>query len=184
MLTKNGVKVLDFGLAKSEADEKLTGSRMVMGTPAYMAPEQAEGRHCDARTDIFALGLLLYEMAQGKRPPRDRPAPLDNLPLQFGHVVARCLAADPANRWQSAADGKRNWSGPRRPTQTPGPKWPKWIWAVAAAAVLLSSIGGWAVAHFRGSHVETRVLKFSEMPPPKPSSTKAACRLSHRMGDM
>src|ERR1700719_2042952 len=67
MLTKAGVKVLDFGLAKSPQDETLTGTHVVMGTPAYMAPEQRAGSECDARTDIYALGLVLYEMAAGKR---------------------------------------------------------------------------------------------------------------------
>src|SRR6185295_9505351 len=55
MLTKSGVKMLDFGLAQTAQDKSITGSHVVMGTPAYMAPEQREGRTCDARTDIFAL---------------------------------------------------------------------------------------------------------------------------------
>src|ERR1700693_5760075 len=67
MLGKSGIKVLDFGLAKSPQDLTLTGSRVVIGTPAYMAPEQREGKECDARTDIYALGLVLYEMATGVR---------------------------------------------------------------------------------------------------------------------
>ena len=53
MITKSGVKVLDFGLATSPEDKTLTASRMVMGTPAYMAPEQLEGKECDARSVIF-----------------------------------------------------------------------------------------------------------------------------------
>ena len=67
MVTKSGVKVLDFGLAKTQRDESLTASHAIMGTPAYMAPEQSEGKECDARTDIYALGLVLREMATGKR---------------------------------------------------------------------------------------------------------------------
>ena len=68
MIAKNGVKVLDFGLAKcSTHDGTLTLTGAVMGTPAYMAPEQLEGKEADARTDIFALGLTLYEMATAKR---------------------------------------------------------------------------------------------------------------------
>ena len=59
MVTKAGVKVLDFGLAKSAEDETLTAGSMVMGTPAYMAPEQRAGGKCDVRTDIYALGLVL-----------------------------------------------------------------------------------------------------------------------------
>ena len=97
MLTKTGIKVLDFGLAKSPQDESLTASHLVMGTPAYMAPEQREGRTCDERTDIFALGLVLQEMTAAK---------LDILPPQLAHVIERCLAPDPDSRWHAAADLK------------------------------------------------------------------------------
>jgi Tol biopolymer transport system component len=99
MLPKAGVKVLDFGLAKSPEDETLTASRVVMGTPAYMAPEQRAGQPCDARTDIYALGLILAECAAGKRGPETGA-----LTGQFKHIVERCLAEDPSERWQSAAD--------------------------------------------------------------------------------
>src|SRR5207302_8658759 len=67
MVTRSGVKVLDFGLAKTQRDETLTPSRAIMGTPAYMAPEQLQGKEADARSDIYALGLVLYEMLTGKR---------------------------------------------------------------------------------------------------------------------
>ena len=67
MLTKAGVKVLDFGLAKAQTDPTVTRSHAVLGTPAYMAPEQQEGHEADARSDIYALGLVLREMATGKR---------------------------------------------------------------------------------------------------------------------
>jgi Tol biopolymer transport system component/tRNA A-37 threonylcarbamoyl transferase component Bud32 len=104
VLTKAGVKVLDFGLAKSSRDENLTGSHVVLGTPAYMAPEQRQGQECDARTDIYALGLILHEMATGKRFLNgDKPA-LAPLPEKLAHVIDRCLALDPEDRWQAAAD--------------------------------------------------------------------------------
>jgi Tol biopolymer transport system component/predicted Ser/Thr protein kinase len=108
MITKSGIKVVDFGLAKSAGDETLTVGRLVMGTPAYMAPEQSAGRPCDARTDIFALGLVLYEMATGKRAlaAQCQPAALQGLPPHFVHLVERCLVEDPEKRWQSAADLK------------------------------------------------------------------------------
>ena len=61
MIAKSGVKVLDFGLAKSKQDETVTVSRMIMGTPGYMAPEQRDGKPADARTDIYAFGCVLYE---------------------------------------------------------------------------------------------------------------------------
>ena len=102
MLTKAGVKVLDFGLAKTQTDERLTQSHAVMGTPAYMAPEQRQGRPADARTDIYALGLVLREMATGKQ-----AEDMQGLPPQVIHVVKRCLESDPAERWQAASDVKK-----------------------------------------------------------------------------
>ena len=101
MIAKAGVKVLDFGLASREGDDTLTGSRMVLGTPAYMAPEQREGKPADARTDVYSFGLVLYEMLSGERAGAVRkPLALKSL----GEIVDRCLEADPAKRPQSAAD--------------------------------------------------------------------------------
>jgi eukaryotic-like serine/threonine-protein kinase len=101
MITKSGVKVLDFGLAKSEQDDTLTASRMVMGTPAYMAPEQREGKSADARSDIYSFGLVLYETLTGERAtPERRRIPSRTLEK----IVNRCLEQDPARRWQSAAE--------------------------------------------------------------------------------
>ena len=134
MLTKTGVKLLDFGLAKP-ASGLLSGdvSRMetgtgplteegaVLGTAPYMAPEQVQGREADARTDVFALGAVLYEMATGRRAfsganmaslasaiLRDEPPPIAALsplaPPALDRLVRRCLAKDPEERWQSARD--------------------------------------------------------------------------------
>jgi eukaryotic-like serine/threonine-protein kinase len=107
ILSKLGVKVLDFGLAKSEQDETLTVANAVMGTPSYMAPEQLEGKPCDARTDIYSLGLILAEMATGKK------GSMEGMSGPFSHVVERCLAKDPAERWQAASDVKAEleWAG-------------------------------------------------------------------------
>ncbi|MGA7411244.1 MAG: protein kinase [Bryobacteraceae bacterium] len=106
MVTKAGVKVLDFGLAKSAQDETLTMANAVMGTPGYMAPEQREGKACDARTDIYALGLVLLEMATGARAQPGERAQFDSLPERLAHIVKGCLAPDPDNRLQSAQDVK------------------------------------------------------------------------------
>src|ERR1035437_6734248 len=119
MLTKAGVKVLDFGLAKCSQDENLTGSNVVMGTPAYMAPEQREGQKCDARTDIYALGLMLHEMATGKRCLKGEKPSLEPLPEKVGHVIERCLALDPEDRWQSAADVRSELLWAAKPLQAP-----------------------------------------------------------------
>ena len=101
MLTKSGVKVLDFGLAKSAADPSLTAAGGVMGTPAYLAPERLEGKEADTRSDIFALGLILAEMTTGKRSKNS-----ENLPLALDRVISRCVELDPDERWQSARDLK------------------------------------------------------------------------------
>ena len=124
METSKGVKLLDFGLAKyattslpGDAETTLTVRGAIMGTPAYMAPEQLEGRDCDARTDIFALGLVLFEMATGNRAfdastqaqliaqiMHGEPAFEKLAPSAFRRLVERCLAKDSAKRWQTASD--------------------------------------------------------------------------------
>jgi serine/threonine-protein kinase len=140
MVTKNGVKVLDFGLAKSQQDESLTASRVIMGTPAYMAPEQTEGKECDARTDIYALGLVLREVATGHR-----DGATSGLPPHLSNVIDRCLAKDPDDRWQSAHDIKLaiGQSSTFIPTDRPRsrPYWP--LGAVVAVAALVAAVGWW-----------------------------------------
>jgi len=135
MITKSGAKLLDFGLARSGPDASpvqgltslatqavpLTQAGTILGTFQYMAPEQLEGLEADARTDIFALGALLYEMATGQRAfegatrtsliaaivsatPRPMSELVELTPPALEQVVRRCLAKDPDDRWQSAAD--------------------------------------------------------------------------------
>ncbi|HEX8797067.1 MAG TPA: protein kinase, partial [Terriglobales bacterium] len=104
MVGKSGVKILDFGLARSGQDETATGSHIIVGTPAYMAPEQREGKPADARADIYSFGCVLYEMLTGARvgPQRKRIRP-----RKLDRVVSRCLEEDPEQRWQSAAELQR-----------------------------------------------------------------------------
>ena len=133
MLTADGrVKVLDFGLAKVKEDEQmamaagmpttaLTGEGRIVGTVAYMSPEQAEGKAVDQRSDVFSLGIILYEMASGVRPfagdtpmstlssiIKDTPKPVTEvragLPRDLAKIVNRCLAKDVEDRYQSAKD--------------------------------------------------------------------------------
>ena len=136
MLTSSGVKLLDFGLAKlaaplssdaafsvlpTQARTNLTAEGTILGTVQYMAPEQLEGKEADARTDIFALGAVLYEMATGKKAFQGashaslitaimsaKPQPVSAvqtlIPRSLDHVVEKCLAKDPEERWQSAKD--------------------------------------------------------------------------------
>jgi Tol biopolymer transport system component len=131
MLTKAGAKLLDFGLAKSSglgfsADaatmmRPLTQEGSILGTFQYMSPEQLEGLEADSRSDIFALGAVLYEMTTGERAfdgstktsliaaivSKD-PKPVVQLqpltPPALEHVIAKCLAKDADDRWQSAHD--------------------------------------------------------------------------------
>jgi tetratricopeptide (TPR) repeat protein len=101
MIAKSGVKVLDFGLAKSGQDETITASHMVMGTPAYMAPEQREGKPADARSDIYSFGCVLHEMLTGTR-AGSQPRRLPSRKLE--RIVNRCLEEDPGRRWQTVSE--------------------------------------------------------------------------------
>ena len=129
------IKVLDFGLAKivepqveapgsfvaTEAPAPITAEGRILGTVAYMSPEQAEGRAIDGRSDLFSLGVVLYEMATGQRPfsgdtnlsilsaiLKDPPRSVTDvnpaLPRDLGRIIRRALAKDPERRYQSAKD--------------------------------------------------------------------------------
>jgi len=124
------VKVLDFGLAKLREEAgrdtettmaAISGEGRIRGTVAYMSPEQAEGKSVDARSDLFSLGIVLYELATGGRPfkgdtslsvlsaiLRDTPKPVSevrgDLPREVGRIVRRCLQKDPEQRYQTAKD--------------------------------------------------------------------------------
>lgn len=137
MLSKSGLKLLDFGLARithpqpeplisalsglPTEDKPLTAAGVIMGTLQYMPPEQLEGRKTDARTDIFALGTVLYEMATGQPAFRGQsqasliaailssepPSMLQLAPMSpaaLDRIVRTCLAKDPEERWQTAHD--------------------------------------------------------------------------------
>jgi len=141
VLTKSGAKLLDFGLAKPQGLTTASGTALsglatqahpsspvtregtVIGTFQYMSPEQVEGREADARSDIFALGAVLYEMATGKRAFEGKsqisiasailekePEPISRVqpltPPALEHVVKTCLAKDPEERFQTAHDVK------------------------------------------------------------------------------
>jgi serine/threonine protein kinase len=114
MVTEDGlVKVLDFGLAKltEPSGPGESTATAVVGTVAYMSPEQAEGIKVDARSDIFSFGAVLYEMLAGRRAfsglMREQPAPLVDVPPELDNIVARCLRKNPNDRFQRAADLKQ-----------------------------------------------------------------------------
>src|SRR5437879_3420158 len=129
MSAKSGVKVLDFGLAKSGRDETVTASRMVMGTPAYMAPEQREGKPADARSDLYSFGCVLHEMLAGVRPASQRK----RMPSRkLERIVSRCLDEDPGRRWQSVAVLERALAG----VTTGSSHWKRIVPAAAAILAL------------------------------------------------
>jgi hypothetical protein len=123
LLEKSGqrVKLTDFGLARAAEDVRLTRTGLVAGTPLYMSPEQASGEELDARSDLFSLGVVLYELAAGespftaktplqvlKRVTEEQPAPLRDrnpeIPEWFALIVDRLLAKKPADRFQTAKE--------------------------------------------------------------------------------
>jgi tetratricopeptide (TPR) repeat protein/TolB-like protein/predicted Ser/Thr protein kinase len=186
MLTEAGVKLLDFGLAKlrdpstgsghsavirhSPLDDQSTGAPIspegtLVGTIAYMSPEQLEGRAVDARTDIYALGLIVYEMITGQRAfvkgsqagliaaiLTEDPPPMTVLqprtPPEVERIIFTALAKDPNKRWQDAGDLARQlaWvaTGSHTTTVNAGTRAPAvaWrAWTLAAAAIIVAAVG-------------------------------------------
>ena len=143
MINKAGAKVLDFGLAKFQYDETATLTDAVMGTPAYMAPEQRAGEECDARTDIYALGLVLYEMAAGQRAPQGQMPAMEQFPERLAHVIERCLAPDPEERWHAAKDleAELKWAAQRQPSTRNSR--PRWLPIAAGLVVAGSGLAAW-----------------------------------------
>jgi eukaryotic-like serine/threonine-protein kinase len=184
MIAENGrVKLLDFGLAKlmdegalgpdevTRSVQAQTAEGMVVGSVPYMSPEQAEGKAVDARTDIFSLGAVMYEMCTGQRAfsgesrastlaavIAKEPAPMNQaapgVPGEFDRVVLRCLRKDPNRRFQSMLDLKltleelqtESDSGRLSPSSTVARESGKrvlLIGAISAAAVVSAAAGGW-----------------------------------------
>jgi eukaryotic-like serine/threonine-protein kinase len=181
MVTRSGVKLLDFGLAKlhqpasqqilsgisalQTEQRELTAEGTILGTVQYMSPEQLEGREADARTDIFAFGAVLYEMATGKKAFAGKshasliaailssePQPISTIqpmaPPALERVVQNCLAKDPDDRWQTAHDvmlelkwiagGSQATAPLVSPRRRRVPEWIPWALAVLFFAVLIA----------------------------------------------
>ncbi len=209
MLTKSGVKLLDFGLAKAvapaaarsgvsltsfptqQARAELTAEGTILGTFQYMAPEQLEGRDADGRTDIFAFGAVLYEMATGKKAFSGRsqaslissimgsePAAVSTVaataPPTFDRVVRTCLAKDPDDRWQTARDVALQLQGIQQDRSAtlprvaaPRPRVPAGALGLALAVVslVIGALVGRAVRpQTSGSPI--RLVRSSVLPPP------------------
>jgi eukaryotic-like serine/threonine-protein kinase len=201
MLTKSGAKLLDFGLAKAAApfvdfsgatqQKALTQEGTIVGTFQYMSPEQLEGVEADPRTDIFALGALLYEMATGKRAfegktrtsliaaiVSGRPTPVSQIqplaPPALEHVIERCLEKDPADRWQSTHDvaeelkwirSKGSQAGIAAPVAARRKARERLSWLMNAALVLAAAALTWGIIELRREPLH--LVQSSILPPPK-----------------
>src|SRR6202171_2517060 len=200
MLTKSGTKLLDFGLAKLKQEaappipdsqlptvnSAITGEGTILGTLQYMAPEQVEAKEVDARTDIFAFGAVVYEMATGKKAFEGKtsasvmakimeaePPSMASLqpmtPPQLDRVVKTCLAKDPDERWQTAGDLCRElkWisdSGSQAGIPVPGVSgrvWDKRLTWVAAIAVAIALAAGAALYMHRTPPAATQAIRFT-----------------------
>ena len=201
MLTKTGAKLLDFGLAKSGTDnavvvdgstglateaKPLTREGTILGTFQYMAPEQFEGVDADARTDIFALGVVLYEMATGRRAfegktrtsliaaivsgePKALSEVVPFTPGALEHVVRKCLEKEPEDRWHSAHDvaAELRWIAEGTPEGLPAPRRrtrERVAWGVALAALAAVAVLGVRQMQNRGGG--SSVLRASLLAPP------------------
>ena len=196
MVTKAGAKLLDFGLAKTSTssvdphgetlhhDKPLTHEGTILGTFQYMAPEQLEAEEADPRTDIFALGALLYEMATGKRAfagktktsliaaiVASQPQPISqSIPLTppaLDHVIQKCLEKERDDRWQSAHDvaEELKWiseAGSQAGVAAPVIARKKWRERLAwSAAVVAALFAGAFAAQYLGREQPRHVYRFS-----------------------
>jgi tRNA A-37 threonylcarbamoyl transferase component Bud32 len=171
--TSGRLKILDFGLARVRAGDEPTGTEFltragaVVGTPAYMAPEQLNGQAADPRTDVFGFGLLVYELASGLH-PFAAPTPLalaarvlegsftpleqvrPDLPATLSAVVDRSLRKNPADRFASAAEIADVLArGHERPSSLGSARWWRMHQVVAIALYALASIVCWMVKEWR-----------------------------------
>jgi Tol biopolymer transport system component len=202
MLTKTGAKLLDFGLAKTGAAiigppsqsiptaTPITQPGSILGTFQYMAPEQIEGQEADARTDIFAFGVVLYEMVTGRRAfggktsasligaiLKDQPPPLSTIqpftPAALEWTVRRCLAKEPDARWQTARDLQEalKWITVERertaPAATTRVRWrDRVVWLVVAAFLVGASLAVLATRYLRPAAPQAFVTRFDVATPP------------------
>jgi serine/threonine protein kinase len=171
-MTSDGLaKIVDFGLAKLATQTKLTRSGMTTGTVAYMSPEQARGEEVDHRTDIWSLGVALYEMVTGRLPFRgehepavvysimnEEPEPVTGVrtgvPMELERIIRKCMAKSPGERYQHADEVVADMRRMGKALAAPAPTRPQefrtglrprrgrpWLWVAALAVVVVVVVG-------------------------------------------
>lgn len=187
MLDKTGrAYVMDFGIARSMAASTMTQTGALIGTPDYMSPEQAKGLPLDARSDLFTVGIIFYEILTGRAPfdadttmgklwkrTSEPPPPLAELdktiPPALSDIVGKCLEVDPAKRFSSASEllhAIELWQGPQAGTRvvhesrTGLPAYAKWAAAAIAVALVAGGfvIGGRLFSHPAAAHAPLSLL--------------------------
>jgi serine/threonine protein kinase len=188
MITPAGVvKVLDFGLAAvsqpSDSSDPVnsptltispTRAGMILGTAAYMSPEQARGKAVDKRADIWAFGVVLFEMLTGKplfegetvsdtlAQVLTKEPDFNRVPFKVRRLLRSCLEKDPKRRLQAIGDMPLLLDAPESEPSKRSSRW----WKIAAVAALaVAALGGWEMARFRQPPADQRVLRFQIEPP-------------------
>lgn len=208
MLVKSGAKLLDFGLAKLQAAEtptnlsalpteqaNLTAEGTILGTLQYMAPEQLEAKEADSRTDIFAFGAVVYEMATGKKAfegksqasliaaimgqePRAMAELQPMTPATLDHVVRRCMSKAPEGRWQAASDVMQElkWVTEARGQAEPS--------QLATAPSVWKRAIPWSIAVLMGGVAVATFWNMIRLPLPAPRTSRTVVNLlpDHQLG--
>ncbi len=193
MLTGNGkVKIMDFGLAKVAGGTQLTQVGSIMGTAAYMSPEQARGETIDQRTDIWALGLVMYEMLTGESPFKgeyeqaimyailyDELPELNGIPEELNRIIKKSTAKNPSDRYSTISEMRSDLMDLKGDTglsvtslRIRGSKSvskheisrsrPGWIWVSAASLLFVLIIAGWLYFNRTGNE-QSETVSFRRM---------------------
>lgn len=197
LLPDGSAKLLDFGVARHTDDTAITSTGLIVGSPAYLSPEQAQGGEGTRASDVWALGVLLYEMLAG-RPPftassvaavmyqviHEPSRPVSGLPPALTRVLARAMDKNPARRYPSAcalADAAVRALAEENSRAGASAALPRWVWAVASVPLALAFAWGLHAHHLSPPPLSVAptsvsvapILPLSARPAPAPTVTSA-----------